>query len=184
MHIPLFLKHPAVLFLLKFTLLFYSLYYLYLGYVALIDERGLYYWNVPSDFNLIRILRETLKHPVSWILEWSGHDTYFSERGVYLRQGGGINISFSCLGVKVMLVYISMILAYPGYRKIFFLFIGLGLIHLLNVSRMAALLFMLVHHAREKAFIAHDVFNYGAYGIILLCFYIYIKQEKLSTLQG
>lgn len=177
MSILTFLKKPVPLFLLKFAILFFTLRFLYLGYVAVSDGRGIYHWNIPPQYDLIYILRNTLKYPVSWILQLAGHKTYISLKGVHLKEGGTIFISFSCLGIKVMLVYISMILAYPGRRKLLFLFSGLLMIHILNISRMSALLFMLLHHAREKAFIAHDVFNYGSYVIILSFFYMYITQK-------
>ncbi len=177
MHIATRLKQPILFFLIKFLLFFYILYYLYLGYVAVSDARGVYHWHIPTDFDLIYILRNALKYPVSWIMELSGHPAFLSLRGVHLKEGGTIFISFSCLGIKVMLVYISMILAYPGKRKLLFLFSGLFMIHMLNVSRMVALLFMLLHHERNKAYIAHDIFNYGAYVIILLFLYLYIKQK-------
>lgn len=175
-----FLKHPIVVFLIKFLVLFYVLNTLFLGYVAITDQRGIYNWHIPEEWNLITIIRETLKYPVMWIMKISGHEAFLSKRGVYLKEGGVINISFTCLGIKVMLVYISLILSYPGRRKLLFLVSGLFMIHMLNVSRMTALLFMLLHHQRTKAYIAHDVFNYGSYMIILLFLYFYINQKEKS----
>jgi exosortase/archaeosortase family protein len=175
-----FFKHPITIFLIKFFLLFYIMYFLFLGYVAVTDTRGIYNWRISEEWNLITIIRNGLKYPIMWFMEMCGHQAFLSQRGVYLKEGGGINISFSCLGIKIMLFYISLIIAYPGQRKLLFLVSGLFMIQILNIGRMVALLFMLLHHQRTKAYLAHDIFNYGVYVIILLFLYVYIKQKTYN----
>jgi exosortase/archaeosortase family protein len=173
-----FFKQPIIVFLITFFALFYIMYFLFLGYVAVTDTKGIYNWRISEEWNLIAIIRNGLKYPVMWFMEICGHEAFLSQRGVYLKEGGGINISFSCLGIKIMLFYISLILAYPGRRKLLFLVSGLFMIQMLNISRMVALLFMLLYHQRNKAYLAHDIFNYGVYVIILLFIFVYIKQKE------
>ncbi len=173
-----FAEYPALRFLLLFIFSYLCIYYLFLGYVALEDGRGIYSSEWIRQHSLIQGLTNLLKFQVGFIMNLLGHTNYYSLNGIHLESGHIIFIEFSCLGIQVMIAFTALMLAYPGRRRVLFWAAGIAMVQLLNICRMLAIFFFWLNGSRSSAFLIHDWFNYFAYACVLILFFVYTRQAK------
>ncbi|WP_291275024.1 hypothetical protein [Flavobacterium sp.] len=124
---------PAVYFLVKLILFYTMLIWLFWNYIGVSDPNGNYYFPVLDHFNALRMVLCFLLYPVQYLFQLLGYDTtiYFYE-DLY-RNGANIGaqgffklqVAFPCLGFKIMIAFTSLMLAYPGTKKWFFIPLGL-----------------------------------------------------------
>ena len=170
-------KYPFLFFAGKFVLLYTCFTFLFQGYVGLLDPKGSYYWPILSHADLIQLILDLLKYPISWLLQLIGYDTRMYLTGVGILHGPGAQIAFPCLGIGIMITYVSLILAYPGKNKLLYLISGILLVHVLNIFRIFSII--LIQLSSKNSFeMAHTVFNLLAYSGILLLFYRYTRKVK------
>ena len=98
-----------------------------------------------------------------------------------------------CLGISMMYVYTSLILAFPGSgkRKLVFIILGNLIIQVLNILRLYGLLLLIAHtHATQTHFVKlpwpavnHEtLFNSGVILLIFLMFVFYARKSgRIST---
>jgi len=139
------------------------------------------------------------------ILLMIGYDaTLAFNRAIYhypvfsLQIQGGIQtfIGFSCLGLGVMWVFISLIISWPGKikAKIIFIISGLLMIFTLNVIRMAYLTWLgkdgILFTNKTISFLGihkydhHDLFNFFIYIIIFILFILWIEVFSKKTVKN
>lgn len=175
-NIKLFLNdRPWLKFLVTFGLIYCTLYYLFLGYVALDDDKGSFYSPFIHKYSLIQGLTDLLKHQTGFVMDLFGYETYYSIIGIHLNNGLIIFIQFPCLGLQVMIAFTALMLSFHAPHRWWYLTGGLVMVHLLNVGRMLAIFYFWIHGSRPTAELIHNGFNYFAYACILLLFYIYTR---------
>jgi exosortase family protein XrtF len=124
-----FLSDPLV----KFLFYGFFLYFLWLG---------LYEWWLHPAGTIDRIVINNTLFFSNRILEWMGYVAGMKgERLLYINGTSGIFIGDSCNGISLFALFSIFIIAFPGklLAKLFFIPIGVLIIHLLNVMRIVAL---------------------------------------------
>jgi len=117
--------------------------------------------------------------------------------GVFsLQISGGVQtfIGFSCLGLGVMWIFASLIIAWPGSvkTKLTYILSGLIIIFLLNVMRMSYLTWVgrdgTNFTSKTVSFFGignydhHDLFNFFIYIVIFILFILWIEVfSKIKT---
>lgn len=133
-------------------------------------------------------LIDTLRIGVNLIAKTIGYNTYFpSSNKISVVNGHGVGIANACSGAGVMFVWIAFILSFPSStkkKKIRWLLSGLFAIWFINVIRILALL-IAVNQGKKVDINQfgehHDLFNYVAYGLIIIMIFFYTKSPKSST---
>jgi len=178
-NVKLFLNdRPWLKFLVSFCIIYFTLYYLFLGYVALDDDKGSYYSPFLHKYSIIQALTDLLKHQVGFVMELFGYETYYSRIGIHLNNGLIVFIQFPCLALQIMIAFTALMLAFKAPYRWWYLIGGLLMVQFLNVGRMLAIFYFWINGSRPTAELVHGWFNYFAYACILLLFYIYIRGNK------
>jgi exosortase/archaeosortase family protein len=124
-----FLSDPLV----KFLFYGFSLYLIWLGLYE--------WWLHPSGVIDRAVINNTL-FLSQRILEWMGYVVVRNGgRLLYIKGTSGLFIGDSCNGISLFALFSIFIIAFPGkpIAKLFFIPVGVLLIHLLNVLRVVAL---------------------------------------------
>lgn len=81
-----------------------------------------------------------------------------------------MNIADGCNGLELFVLYVGFLLCMPASisRKLFFIAIGIPILHLANVLRCFGLVELQIYLARYFEFAHHYVFKIVVYGIIFL----------------
>jgi exosortase/archaeosortase family protein len=147
------------------------------GYVGILDPRGDYYSPFLAKISLLKIILNALVYPIMGILELLGYDAVQNGNNVSIAHEKGILIYHACLGIDIMIAYVSLILGFPGKHKIKYLLLGLIFIHVLNIVRMMSILLTI---KTNPSFIdvAHDLFNYIGYASIIALFYYWVTNHS------
>lgn len=134
--------------------------------------------------------------PVHFLLTLTGiaNSIGYSQQGVQYfihLQGANVNLFLwiPCLGISLMYIYTSLIIAFPNplKKKLVFIIFGNLIIQVLNVIRLYGLLLLIDYtHVTQTQFsklpwlaINHEtIFNYGVIFLIFLLFGFYAKDSK------
>lgn len=143
-------------------------------YEGLVDAQGRFYSPFLNHYSLIKFILNLLIYPLVWILNILGFQASFNGPSVWIG-GSSVTVLAPCLGIQIMIGYVSLILGFPARKKIVFLCSGLLLIHLLNIGRMIAIL-LSIEKNPSVITIAHDVFTYLSYGAIIILYHIWVKK--------
>ncbi len=145
-------------------------------YVGILDPQGEYYSPFFAKYSLIEFILKTLIYPIMWILECLGYNMVNHGNNVSIAHERGILIYHACLGIDIMIAYVSLVCGFPGKKKIQYLFIGITFIHVLNIIRMLAIILMIKTNPLF-ANTAHDLFNYIGYASIIGLFYFWVTKH-------
>ncbi|HEX8547190.1 MAG TPA: archaeosortase/exosortase family protein [Cytophagaceae bacterium] len=179
-------------FLFKLIIIYSILDFSFYSYVGLVDPKGSYDLSstIIGKYNLIEAITTATIYPVSWLLNIFGYSTYLYNNVVGIRDFGGIKIMFPCLGIKMWIAFFSLIAAYPTKQnwKVISIFIifGIAVIHFFNIVRMFLLALTNRYYGsddlHDKIFQRHhDVFNLVVGAVVLMMFYIWVRQfNKIS----
>jgi len=141
---------------------------------------GGFYWAFADEYlNFIRAYRHLLIGGAAVICDILGLTYLTNDTALRIVGHGGIKIVYSCLGFGIISMLIALAFAVP-YQKLktrfLFLFAGLLLFSLLNITR----LFVVAYYARQAAKLTidhHLIFNLSCYFLILIGIYWWIKQS-------
>lgn len=97
-----------------------------------------------------------------------------------LAGGGGLVVGTSCDGVALFALFAIFVMAYPGdwKRKIWFIPIGIGVIHIANYIRVMGLMLIQRYTPEALDFNHHYTFTVFVYAIIFGLWYLWAM--KLS----
>ncbi len=147
------------------------------------------YWISPLDYWPIR----------AWMIElhqaltgWVFHQSVWVDRhilGISLREAGytmyfdsgdWILINASCAGDKQIAQFMLLLLIYPGLwkRKLWYIPLGMLIIHLTNIFRIV-LLSLVMLHKPEWWHIAHNVVLRGMFYVVILVLWI-VWMERIN----
>lgn len=144
-------------------------------YVGVLDPQGDYYSPFLAKYSLVEFLLKALIYPIVWVLELLGYDVVNYNNNVSIAHEKGILIYHACLGIDIMIAYVSLVCGFPGKKKIQYLFFGIIFIHILNIIRMLAIILM-IRTNPLFADTAHDLFNYIGYASIIGLFYFWVTR--------
>ena len=141
-------------------------------------------WDYLLDLNIVQ-----MSH---WLLGIFGWDTFVELESshvlLFVTEGDfrGVMVGDECNGFKLFSIFAIFILAFPGNwkHKLWFIPVGILLIHLSNVVRVCALMLIQNYHPEYLDFNHLYTFTIFVYGIILLLWYWYIKKYSAYVKKG
>lgn len=113
-------------------------------------------------------------------LHWLGISALVDGKLIYVINGKSLSMDVPCIGLGIMFFWVAFIIAGTSLakRKIAWCIGGLIAIWLINCLRVTILLYSLEKDWNIGQYVdAHDMFNYTAYGVILMFIWI----ESRST---
>ena len=176
-------KKSPYLFLIKFLLCFFLLYFFFPFYRGVIAPGGkLYSPFLAGHFNIIKGFTYFLTKSAKFLLEALHFNvTQADYHTLRIEHSGRINVNPSCLGWAVMSFWAAFIFANKGDRKhkLIWMFSGIIFICALNITRIT--LITLSRHLHWKTFASldhHQTFNLLSYGCIFILMYLYARDQK------
>jgi exosortase/archaeosortase family protein len=149
-----------------YLLLFKGLNYIFPAYDRLI-------------LGLDELILNNLLNSTTWFLAHIGNITVSHNADtLYFNDQYTMQITQNCLGIKLMYIFAMLIIAYPGSRnkdKIWFIAMGIAILHFLNISRMIALSYVIVYSSYFEFFHGF-VFRVLFYGTTFLLWFIWIRK--------
>lgn len=178
----------AIIFVVK-LLVFYLLFSqgnLFMN--SVMSEGGRFYNEyIAQNFDYIQGLKNALIKPAVWIIKLFGFYAIHNEMDVMVVNGPYLRVNYSCLGLGVMSFLIAFIIAFPAKlkSKINLFIIGMIMIYVLNVSRIAGLgvLLRVFKSQRSNFTYHHEIFNIIVYVIIFILLYFWIKKNTKSIVK-
>jgi exosortase/archaeosortase family protein len=175
-----------LLYVLKFVVVFCIIYFGTIAIIGLSVPGNYYSSTVAHYFNYISWLKSSLLHGSKWTLSIFGYNSYVApdNYSLKMKDGGGVRLSYYCLGYGVMSFWIAFILANKGvwFKKVKWIFCGLLLIWCINVIRISLLLIVTNKHWGMPLGINHHTwFNIVAYTIIFVLIYFFDKSNKIKS---
>jgi exosortase/archaeosortase family protein len=157
----------------KFLLLTFSLY----GVWLVLFEMLIKPWGM-----LDKIITENISYFICLGLDILGHHAHFNiahhigETFIYIKPDTHplIRVGASCNGLELLVLFTIFIICYPGKltHKLWFIPIGLFLIHLSNIIRNLILTLMVLNQSSWFDLFHRYVFIFLIYGFI---FYLWMK---------
>lgn len=148
-------------------------------YIGLVLPGGKFHLDLPHGFNLLSIL-ETFIVRGTFILLDSLHYSVSIVRYNIIRidHSFDVQVLHGCLGIYVMIAYLSLILGTRGVKKVLWIGLGLFFIQCINIGRIS---FLLLFHHRIPGieYRIHDWINLISYGIIFTLFYLWFNNYSL-----
>jgi exosortase/archaeosortase family protein len=149
-------------------------------YEGLIDNQGTYYSPFLDQYSIIKLMLNLLISPLAWILKMLGYAVSTNSPVIWIGSSA-IRIFTACLGIQIMIGYVSLILGFPGKKKLLFLIIGILVIYLLNIGRMISIL-LTIEKYPAIVNISHEIFTYLSYIVIIALYYIWVKKYSSSKI--
>jgi len=145
---------------------------------------GIYDWylvpHTQIDFYLIQ---EIINHSES-LLRTLGYDL-IKKSTLYpnlmgIKNSSGVIIGGPCDGLSLFILYSTFIFAFKGkwWMKIASIFIGVGIIHALNVLRVVSLALIVVYAPDQLDFHHSYTFTLFVYGVVFGLWMLRIKVYK------
>jgi exosortase family protein XrtF len=159
----------------KFLLLAGGLYFLWLFiYYFLIKEYT--NWDYMLDFNIVQSSQ--------WLLGLFGFETFIEYEGItvmlFVMEGDfrAVIVGDECNGFKLFSIFAIFVAAFPGpwKKKLWFIPIGIIIIHLANIMRVSALMLIQNYYPEYLDFNHLYTFTIFVYAIIFVLWYWYIKR--------
>ena len=170
-------KHPLIIYLLKFLLVFGVLYYGTFIYIGLTAPGGYYVPFFDHYLNYPAWLRLSLMVGAQGVLKVFGYSTTLPDDYIIRVTGGaGVHIGYSCLGYGIFSFWSAFVFANKGswQRKTKWILGGLLAIWFINVLRISLLLASNSQHKPMPLGIDHHTwFNMVAYVLVfvMICLY-------------
>lgn len=168
-------------YLIKFLLLFGTIYCFNLAYIGLVLPQNMYSPFLDHYLNYIDGLRNTILYVSNILAHLFGISSHVQNNfSLKVDQGTNLIVGDSCLGLGVMSFWIAFIVADRSTfkRKLVWCLGGLGIIWLINCLRVAFIL--LAYENNWKAIISidhHTAFNIFSYLLILVMMYFYERRD-------
>ena len=172
-------KNPVVKFILKAGGLY--LIWLVVYYLLIKPYTD---WDYYLNLNIVWLTHE--------LMGFFGMLTYIdieSDMVVLIMEGGndmGLKIGDQCNGFKLFSIFSIFIIAFPGSwkKKLWYIPLGLILIHFANVFRAACLVYINNYYPRYLDFNHLYTFTIFVYSIIFLLWYIWAKKHGGINAKG
>jgi len=127
----------------------------------------------------------------AWCLRLSGEEVVLEERPgvatVLVIRGDRavLEVFEGCNGLNVMIVFISFLLAFGGRWRalVWFLPLGLGLLHMANVARIILLYGVALAYAEYFYWVHKYLFTATLYAVVFLLWWIWIERVNRWSLR-
>ncbi|MCK5781303.1 MAG: exosortase family protein XrtF [Flavobacteriales bacterium] len=170
---------PAIIFLLKFVVVYAVLSSMYSYYLDSFTTEGVS--QADSFTEEVAIESSELVKMLGFESHLQDHPDEASVK-FYLDDVYRIKIVEGCNGLSVMILFLSFIVAFGGslLAKMIFVPLGILLIHISNIVRIAFLAYVYVYHY-DYAQMTHDyIFPTIIYGMVFLLWVIWVNYFAVS----
>ena len=165
---------PFLVFLFKFLFVYLVLSLTYQYYLSLFSND----YNAPDDFTVL-VSNQSTK-----LLNIFNFDSYlsfeFDEPFARLSIDGKYvaRVVEGCNAISVMILFLSFIIAFKGgfLKTLIFSMIGILVIHLLNIIRIALLVIGLRYYPEYKELMHDIIFPLFIYGVVFLLWVIWVNK--------
>lgn len=129
-------------------------------------------WLLP-DGRLDAFLASNIVSVSGGLLQLMEFDPYVTSTLIGLGEARGIKMVEACTGVQLMGLFVGFIVAYPGkiWAKLNYIFIGIGIMYLINVVRLTVLAIAQVYYPEWFYFI-HDKLSIQIFYITIFALWI------------
>ncbi|RZL50474.1 MAG: hypothetical protein EOP00_04165 [Pedobacter sp.] len=171
---------------LKFVIVLLVLYFIFsqgnLFMNSVMEPTGKYYNAfISNHFDYIQGLKTALIKPAVWIIKLFGFYAIHNEMDVMVVDGPLLRVNYSCLGLGVMSFFAAFVIAFPAQlkAKIRLFVVGMVMIYVLNVLRIAGLGILLGYFKSQRNNFTyhHEVFNILVYLCIFALLYFWIRKN-------
>ena len=168
------MKNPVIRFVILFMAIYGSWYLVYELYLA-------------QNTSIDRILIELVGKSSTQLLIWFGFEASYQilPHTVSLNSITCISVGASCNGLALFALFASFILATPVsiQPKLLFIPLGIIVIFLLNVIRIAALTLNVKYYPESVDFNHHYLFTFIVYGITFWIWIIWVNKFMIPSLK-
>jgi exosortase/archaeosortase family protein len=160
---------PLLLFVVKAVSVYTILNLCFIGYVGLADPRGTY--TLPEfmqSWNLVFWITQAHIWVSSLVLN------------MLIKGASGVRIAFACLGIKLWIALIALIMSFPiqvasaFQKQLMGAAFGVLVIFLLNIVRIVSII-LTNHYDNRMIDTIHDAFNNVVYVFIFVYFLLWIN---------
>lgn len=150
---------------------------------GLFVEGGYYNAFFADNFNYIQGLRTSLLASSVWIIKLFGFYAIYNQSDVMVVNGPYLQVNYDCLGLGVMSFLAAFVIAYPTKwkAKCYLLFLGMILIYVLNIFRIAGLGIVLAEFPSQQTNFTyhHEVFNLFLYLSVFLLIFFWMRRNSI-----
>ena len=168
------MKNPVLRFVVLFVVIYGCWYLLYELYLA---------ENTPID----TILIEAVGKSSTELLNWFGFDASYQvlPHTVSLNSLVCVSVGAPCNGLALFALFVSFILATPVSikPKLIFIPLGISVIFLLNVIRIAVLTLNVKYYPESVDFNHHYLFTFIVYGVTFWIWIIWVDRFMIPSLK-
>lgn len=140
---------PSLLFIGKIILIYlaWKAWLLFIGTEAMPVEERYWPWLSAQWESFNDLVRVNLIHLTSWLLELGGITTTPGDYKLGIASTNGMRVGNYCLALQLWFFFAGIVLVFPAplRHKLWFIPLGILLIHFMNVLRMVSLGGLLVH---------------------------------------
>jgi exosortase/archaeosortase family protein len=149
-------------------------------YIGLTHPGGFLSSTFLEQFNAFSLLEILLLKVSKNILITFGYPVIeYSYNVLGIKDGNSVRILHGCLGLYIMIAYLSLILGISGKHKLTWIIIGLTSIQILNIGRVILIL-LYNHKVPGILYKVHDWVNLLGYSLIFLLFYIWFRKYAIE----
>ena len=111
------------------------------------------------------------------------NDIVIQGYSIYLHHEPVLTFAIGCNGLELMILYIGFLICYPTSikRALYFSFLGIILINVLNILRCAGLAIWYIHHLPYWDFMHHYVFKLVIYAVNFILWVLYSKDHETNS---
>lgn len=165
---------PFFSFLLKFLLFYVVFTSIYMFYLNQYDA---------SKFEVDWVTQKVSHHTVSLIQFFGGNSSVFpnefesSMKIIFNNKYLG-RIIEGCNGISIIVLFSAFVFAFSsGLKKTFwFIFLGIGVIYVLNIVRIALLIYALYYYPENEVLLHGTIFPLFIYGVVFLLWVLWITK--------
>ena len=171
-------KKFVIKFLLSFTIMYFGSY----AIIGISAPGGYYSEFVANYLDYVSAIKLTLMHGSKFLLSFFGIETKFAGSDhIKFINGRGVFISYDCVGFGVFSFWIAFVIAnkISIRKKIFWLFGGIFLLWIINVTRISLFLVAINKKWNMPLGIDHHTwFNIASYIAIFIMIYFFDRSSN------
>lgn len=129
-------------------------------------------WLLP-DGRLDEWLTTNIVAVSAGLLDLMGYDLYATGRLIGIEDAAGVYLVDGCSGISAIGLFVGFVIAYPGawVPRIAFIFIGIGIIYLVNIIRIIILVITQVQ-APDMFAVTHDYSTTAIFYLVIFLLWI------------
>jgi exosortase/archaeosortase family protein len=104
--------------------------------------------------------------------------SFVTQQAIFFKGINIVSIENGCNGLELCVLYIGFIISLPAKigRKLFFTFLGVIVIYLINIIRCAGIAWLYIYYPKHADFTHHYVFVFFVYAFIIGLWLVYTKK--------